>query len=75
MATSNSIRQSPPPLTDERGMPKGAIISPPDSVAKRKTSPNRRRIENLKELQDAISQIPLLAASTTQERALSQDCL
>ncbi|WYZ40933.1 hypothetical protein EsH8_IV_001274 [Colletotrichum jinshuiense] len=60
MATSSSVRQSPPPLTDERGMPKGAIISPPDSGSEEEDVAERgRQIENLKELQDAISQIPV----------------
>ncbi|KAF0323314.1 GIP2 Glc7p-interacting protein [Colletotrichum asianum] len=60
MATSSSVRQSPPPLTDERGMPKGAIISPPDSGSEEEDGAQRgRQIENLKELKDAISQIPV----------------
>nr|XP_036586914.1 Glyoxalase 3-like protein 1 [Colletotrichum truncatum]KAF6797471.1 Glyoxalase 3-like protein 1 [Colletotrichum truncatum] len=60
MATSSSVRQSPPPLTDERGMPKGAIISPPDSGSEEEDVVVRgRQIENLKELKDAISQIPV----------------
>ncbi|KAF9875439.1 protein phosphatase regulator [Colletotrichum karsti] len=60
MATSSSVRQSPPPLTDERGMPKGAIISPPDSGSEEEDATVRgRQIENLKELKDAISQIPV----------------
>ncbi|KAI1867732.1 uncharacterized protein JN550_006873 [Neoarthrinium moseri] len=58
------VRQSPPPITDARSMPAGAIISPPDSqtssedegVAGEET--RGRQIENLKELKDAISSIP-----------------
>lgn len=59
---SASVRQSPPPVTDDKGMPKGAVLSPPESPA---TSDDDdlpevrgRRIENLKELHAAISQIP-----------------
>ncbi|KAF6807266.1 hypothetical protein CSOJ01_08304 [Colletotrichum sojae] len=60
MATNSSVRQSPPPVTDERGMPKGAIISPPDSGSDEEDGAARgRQIENLKELKDAISQIPV----------------
>ncbi|TEA14321.1 Protein phosphatase 1 regulatory subunit 3C [Colletotrichum sidae] len=60
MATSSSIRQSPPPVTDERGMPKGAIISPPDSGSEEEDVTERgRQIENLRQLKDAISQIPV----------------
>lgn len=58
----SSVRQSPPPVTDDKGMPKGAVLSPPESPA---TSDDDdlpevrgRRIENLRELHDAISQIP-----------------
>ena len=58
---SSSVRQSPPPVT-ESGMPKGAIISPPDSPPSSDDDElpevRGRNIENLKELQDAISQIP-----------------
>ncbi|KAI0128299.1 putative phosphatase regulatory subunit-domain-containing protein [Xylariales sp. AK1849] len=57
------VRQSPPPITDARSMPAGAIISPPDSQTSSEdegtTEENRgRQIENLKELQEAISAIP-----------------
>ncbi|OLN83303.1 Glyoxalase 3-like protein 1 [Colletotrichum chlorophyti] len=60
MATSSSVRQSPPPVTDERGMPKGAIISPPDSGSEEEDVAVRgRQLDNLRELKDAISQIPV----------------
>ncbi|KAK6209894.1 hypothetical protein QIS74_11478 [Colletotrichum tabaci] len=76
MATSNSIRQSPPPLTDERGMPKGAIISPPDSGSEEEDVAERgRRIENLKELQDAISQIPVHREASPTRSNLEQPAL
>lgn len=58
----NSVRQSPPPVTDGQSMPKGAVISPPESSASSDEDDlpelRGRRIENLKELQEAISQIP-----------------
>lgn len=59
---SNSVRQSPPPITDSNSLPKGAVISPPESSASSDDDDlpqlRGRRIENLKELHDAISQIP-----------------
>lgn len=60
MVAANSIRQSPPPITGDRGMPTGAIMSPPDSASDDDDLPEvrGRQIENLKELHDAISQIP-----------------
>lgn len=58
----NSVRQSPPPITDSNSLPKGAVISPPESSASSDDDDlpqlRGRRIENLKELHDAISQIP-----------------
>ncbi|KAH8674299.1 putative phosphatase regulatory subunit-domain-containing protein [Xylariales sp. PMI_506] len=70
---SASVRQSPPPITDGKSMPAGAIISPPDSqsasedeavVGERANENRGRQIENLKELQDAISAIPQHRASS-----------
>jgi len=60
MAAGSSVRQSPPPMTGARGMPSGAIISPPDSASDDDDPPQvrGRQIENLKELHDAVSQIP-----------------
>ncbi|KAK8090411.1 hypothetical protein PG997_005372 [Apiospora hydei] len=58
------VRQSPPPVTDGRSMPAGAIISPPDSQTSSEDEgaggddARGREIENLRELQDAISAIP-----------------
>ncbi|GKT47699.1 protein phosphatase 1 regulatory subunit 3C [Colletotrichum spaethianum] len=73
MATSSSVRQSPPPLTDERGIPKGAIISPPDSGSEEEDVAERgRQIENLKELQDAISQIPVHREASPTRSKLEQ---
>lgn len=58
----NSVRQSPPPITDSNSLPKGAVISPPESSASSDDDDlpelRGRRIENLRELHDAISQIP-----------------
>ncbi|CAK7235655.1 hypothetical protein SCUCBS95973_009340 [Sporothrix curviconia] len=61
----SSIRQSPPPITgDRRGMPTGAVISPPDSPPTSDdegTETRGRRMENtneLKQLHEAISQLP-----------------
>ena len=60
--TGGSIRQSPPPVTDGRAMPKGALLSPPESASGSDEDElpemRGREIENLRELQDAISQIP-----------------
>ncbi|KAH8898264.1 hypothetical protein GQ53DRAFT_413873 [Thozetella sp. PMI_491] len=61
-ANGGSVRQSPPPVTDVSMMPKGAIISPPESNTSSDDDElpemRGRNIENLKELHDAISQIP-----------------
>ena len=61
----SSVRQSPPPITgDRRGMPAGAVISPPDSPPSsddESTEIRGRRMENtteLKQLHEAISQLP-----------------
>jgi hypothetical protein len=60
-APSTSIRQSPPPRTDERGMPKGAIISPPESASSGSDDDGPeirgRKSEQLRDLRDAVSQI------------------
>ncbi|ETS76658.1 hypothetical protein PFICI_12045 [Pestalotiopsis fici W106-1] len=64
------VRQSPPPITDARSMPVGAIISPPDSQTSSEDEgaesalTRGRQIENLKELKDAISAIPQHRASS-----------
>lgn len=59
---ASTVRQSPPPVTDGNSMPKGAVISPPESSASSDEDDlpemRGRRIENLKELHEAISQIP-----------------
>ncbi|KAL2150548.1 hypothetical protein VTH82DRAFT_7111 [Thermothelomyces myriococcoides] len=60
MMSSSSVRQSPPPITGVSGMPTGAIMSPPDSASDDDDLPQvrSRRVDNLKELHEAVSQIP-----------------
>lgn len=61
MLNSSVVRQSPPPITDVKSMPKGAVISPPESGSSDEDDLPQlrgRSIENLKELHEAISQIP-----------------
>lgn len=65
MVSSSSVRQSPPPVTDSRRMPNGAILSPPASSPESPCSDEEdgpeirgRQVENLKALHDAISKIP-----------------
>ena len=56
---SDSVRQSPPPLTDGRGMPPGTILSPPESLSGSddETLRIRRQPVNFEELKVAVSQI------------------
>lgn len=58
----SSVRQSPPPVTDERGMPKGAVISPPESASSGSDDEGPeirgRKTERLRELRDAVGQLP-----------------
>ncbi|KAI1167392.1 putative phosphatase regulatory subunit-domain-containing protein [Nemania serpens] len=64
MAAINSscIRQSPPPITDTKAMPPGAIISPPESSSEDEglvdSEDPMSEIEKIKELKEAISAIP-----------------
>jgi hypothetical protein len=56
---SLSLRQSPPPVTDESQIPAGAVISPPDSPPNSSDDEDTkcsrgRQLENLAELQAAI---------------------
>ncbi|KAI0527965.1 putative phosphatase regulatory subunit-domain-containing protein [Xylaria bambusicola] len=63
---SSNVRQSPPPVTDAKVMPPGAIISPPESSSEDEGVPDleveskerEREIESIKELKEAISAIP-----------------
>ncbi|RAL64156.1 hypothetical protein DID88_002049 [Monilinia fructigena] len=57
LTASSSLRQSPPPLTDEAKMPIGVVMSPPDSTQNSDEEDNGsrgRKLENLEELQAAI---------------------
>ena len=59
LKATGSLRQSPPPITDEKQIPPGAVISPPDSAQNSSddedTKGSRgRELENLAELQAAI---------------------
>ncbi|RFU71858.1 carbohydrate-binding module family 21 [Trichoderma arundinaceum] len=57
---SASLRKSPPPVTDDRGIPNAAIISPPDSASSDSEDESRPEIRGRKlgKLRDAVSQIP-----------------
>ncbi|KAF5021314.1 hypothetical protein F66182_6712 [Fusarium sp. NRRL 66182] len=69
-AVPSSVRQSPPPVTDERTMPMGAIISPPDSASSgsddEEQEPQIRGRKLDKALRDAVSQIPMQRSSSPQ---------
>ncbi|KAJ1334975.1 Carbohydrate/starch-binding module (family 21) [Microdochium nivale] len=75
---TSPVRQSPAPVADARSMPPGALISPPESSSEDEglvdVNPRGRQIENLKELQDAISAIPQHKESSP-TRALPGDLL
>lgn len=65
MVNSGSVRQSPPPVTDDRIIPNGAMLSPPVSSPESPCSDEEdgsghrgRRMTDLKALHDAISRIP-----------------
>ncbi|KAI1458264.1 carbohydrate-binding module family 21 protein [Annulohypoxylon moriforme] len=62
-ALATPVRQSPPPVADGQTMPPGAIISPPESSSEdegnTESEKRGREIENIKELKEAISAIPL----------------
>ncbi|KAI1047752.1 hypothetical protein LB505_006447 [Fusarium chuoi] len=67
-AVASSVRQSPPPVIDERTMPMGAIISPPDSASSgsddEEQEPQIRGRKLDKALRDAVSQIPMQRSSS-----------
>ncbi|KAL3424954.1 protein phosphatase regulator [Phlyctema vagabunda] len=74
-ASSGSIRQSPPPVTDDNKIPVGAVISPPDSAQNssddEETKSSRgRTLENLAELQAAIRIIEQHRESSPNRTAL-----
>ena len=74
MLLSDSVRQSPPPVTGDRGIPNAAVISPPDSASDDDDLPEirgevrGRKIENLRELHHAISQIPQNRSSSPSKK-------
>jgi hypothetical protein len=59
LTAKGSVRQSPPPVTDEAQIPAGAVMSPPDSAQnssddEESKESRGRELENLAELQAAI---------------------
>ncbi|CEJ82430.1 hypothetical protein VHEMI02493 [[Torrubiella] hemipterigena] len=64
IALGATVRQSPPPVTDGRVMPSGAVISPPESAASGSDDeePSAKsaaaKDQNIKSLRVAVSQIP-----------------
>lgn len=61
-------------MTDDNGMPKGAIISPPDSASsgsddEGSSTPRNRSAEKIKDLREAVSQIPHRSPSPTRKNA------
>jgi hypothetical protein len=75
-AVPSSVRQSPPPVTDERTMPMGAIISPPDSASSgsddEEQVPQIRGRKLDKALRDAVSQIPMQRTSSPERTQIQQ---
>ncbi|KAF4947004.1 hypothetical protein FSARC_14064 [Fusarium sarcochroum] len=73
-AVPSSVRQSPPPVTDDRTMPMGAIISPPDSASsgsdEEEQGPEIRGRKLDKALRDAVSQIPMQRSSSPERTQL-----
>lgn len=64
IALGATVRQSPPPVTDGRVMPSGAVISPPESAAsgsddeETSAKSDDTKDQNMKSLRVAVSQIP-----------------
>jgi hypothetical protein len=77
IAVPSSVRQSPPPVTDERTMPMGAIISPPDSASSgsddEEQEPQIRGRKLDKALRDAVSQIPMQRSSSPQRSQIQHN--
>jgi Carbohydrate/starch-binding module (family 21) len=72
--TTNSLRQSPPPVTDDASIPSGAVLSPPDSVqnsSDEEDKARRRELSNLAELQAAIKNIRQHRESSPNRQAIS----
>lgn len=61
LSSSSSIRQSPQPITDSSAMPRGAVISPPESPINSSDDEREQkkggRLENLEELKKAVESI------------------
>ncbi|KAH7189787.1 putative phosphatase regulatory subunit-domain-containing protein [Fusarium oxysporum] len=70
-AVHSNVRQSSPPLTDDRTMPLGAIISPPNSASSssddEEHEPQIRGRKLDKALRDAVSQIPMPRPSSPEQ--------
>ena len=74
LTATGSLRQSPPPVTNETQIPAGAVISPPDSAQnssdEEDTKGSRgRQLENLAELQAAIRIIEQRRESSPNRKA------
>lgn len=71
---TNSLRQSPPPVTDEASIPSGAVLSPPDSVQNSsdddEDKARGRNLSNLAELQAAIRNIGQQRESSPNRQAI-----
>ena len=79
VAIGSSVRQSPPPVTDNRAMPTGAVISPPESNASGSDDdePSKSRQDKETKLQDlriAVSKMsqgtPTNATATAKVQAV-----
>lgn len=58
-----SLRQSPPPLTETRSIPNGAVISPPESATSASDDEERSKVldkttDSLDDLREAVASIP-----------------
>jgi hypothetical protein len=79
MATSGSLRQSPPPVTQDRAIPNAALISPPESVSSASDDEDgpsgRGRQVELERLKDAVSQITQRRGSSPNKHGVDRDSL
>lgn len=79
MMTNPSVRQSPPPITGDRRMPTGAIISPPDSssddddLLQARGQARGRQMDDLTALKVAISQIPQDRSSSPSKETVPRE--
>lgn len=71
---NGSLRQSPPPVTNDSAMPSGAVLSPPDSLQNssddEEGKSRGRELANLAELQAAIRNIGQNRESSPSKRAV-----